>query len=112
MTVLDTSSVISRVRRGVEVWENVTTIALIEYPPLRGYEKFQGTIYFASEDDQLLAATLQERLRRVGRPMSAADLLVAAICINRGEELVTRDEDFLALAEAEPSLRVRVEHER
>lgn len=109
MAILDTSSLMARVKKGLEIRENVTSIALIEYPPLRGYQKFRGQIYFISVRDQILAASLQERLRELGKPMSAADLLVAAACINRGEELITKDEDFLTVRGVEPSFRVRVE---
>ena len=45
MAILNTSSLTARVKRGVEIRENVTSIALIEYPPLKSYEKFHGQIY-------------------------------------------------------------------
>ncbi len=41
--------------------------------------------------------------------MSAADLLVAAVCLNRDEELLTMDEDFLSVLEVEPAFRVIVD---
>ncbi|MDK2372678.1 MAG: DNA-binding protein [Candidatus Korarchaeota archaeon] len=107
--ILDTSSVILRVSRGREVEGNITSITLIEYPPVRLYGKFRGKIYFLTEADQLRAASLQERMRSLGKPMSAADLLVAAVCLNRDEELLTTDEDFLSILEIEPALRVIVE---
>lgn len=107
--ILDTSSVIRRVKRDEEIGENVTSITLIEYPPIGGYRKFRGRVYFVTVEDQMLAAELQRRLRRAGRPLSAADLLIAAVCLNRGEELLTEDEDFLAVVEIEPSLKVVVE---
>ena len=33
-----------------------------------------------------------------GRPKPFSDLLIAAICINRNEELITNDEDFKDIA--------------
>ena len=107
--ILDTSSVIKRVRQGREVEGNITSVTLIEYPPVRTYEKFRGRIYFLTEEDQLRAASLQEKMRALGRPMSAADLLIAAACLNRDEELITMDGDFLSILEVEPAFRVIVE---
>jgi len=36
----------------------------------------------------------------MGKPQAFADLLVAAIAINRGEELITRDKDFVYIRQA------------
>jgi hypothetical protein len=47
--ILDTSSVIVRARRGERIEENITSITLVEYPPIRNYEGFRGRIYFLSK---------------------------------------------------------------
>ena len=52
-----------------------------------------------------LAIELQMKLRAKGKPFS--DLLIAAICINRGEELVTKDTDFEDIAEVS-ALRLKL----
>ena len=44
--ILDTPSVIVRARRGEKIEENITSITLVEYPPIRNYEGFRGRIYF------------------------------------------------------------------
>jgi len=77
---------------------NITSITLIEYAPVRLYGKFRGKIYFLTEADQLRAAFLQERMGSSGKPMSA-DPLVAAVCLNRDEELLTMDGGFLSALE-------------
>ncbi len=87
----------------------MTSVSLIEFPPLRRYGKLRGVIYFLTVEDQLLAMELQERLRSVGEPLSAADLMIAAISLNRGEELITMDRDFVVIRRIEPSFRVVVE---
>ena len=46
-----------------------------------------------------LAIELQMKLRAKGKPKPFSDLLIAAICINRDEELVTKDTDFEDIAE-------------
>ena len=86
--------------------ENITSITLIEYPPIGNYERFKGRIYFIDEEDQIQAIRLQVNLRALGCPMSVGDLLIAAICINRDETLLTKDEDFLVIQKVEPSFKV------
>lgn len=107
--ILDTSSAIKRVRRNEEITENLSILTLIEFPPIAGYEKFKGKIYFIREEDQIKAIELQEKLRKIGKPMSATDLLIASICVNRREELTTQDRDFLVITEVEPLFRVLIE---
>lgn len=106
--ILDTSVVIEKVNNGEEITENITAITLIEYPPIRDYNKFRGNIFFINEDDQIQAYNLQIMLRDIGSPMSSGDLLISAICINRNEVLVTKDRDFLKIQEVEPRFRVIV----
>jgi predicted nucleic acid-binding protein len=45
----------------------------------------------------------------IGKPLGASDLLIAAVCLNRNEELVTMDEDFLVIREVEPSFKMILE---
>ena len=104
--ILDTSIVLEKVRRKEEINENVTSVSLIEYPPLKDYKKFRGKIFFINEEDQVQAVVLQARLREIGFPMSVGDLLIAAACINRGEALLTKDKDFLVIQKVEPRLRI------
>ncbi|MFQ6118726.1 MAG: type II toxin-antitoxin system VapC family toxin [Methanosarcinales archaeon] len=42
------------------------------------------------------------KLRDVGRPIGAIDIVVASICINRNLELITKDRDFKFIKEVEP----------
>ncbi|RLE65421.1 MAG: DNA-binding protein [Thermoprotei archaeon] len=104
--ILDTSIVLEKVRRKEEINENVTSVSLIEYPPLKDYKKFRGKIFFINKEDQIQAVMLQARLREIGFPMSVGDLLIAAACINRGEALLTKDKDFLVIQKVEPRLRI------
>jgi predicted nucleic acid-binding protein len=101
--------VIARVKRGEEINGNIVSITLIEYPLILDYEGFRGEIYFLTVADQLRAASLQRRLRAIGKPLGAADLLIATICLSRNEELVTMDEDFLVIKEVEPSFKLVLE---
>ena len=71
------------------------------------YKKFYGKVLIIERADVLLAIELQKRLRMVGKLKCFADLLIASICINRNEELITRDEDFLDI-EKVSNLKVRI----
>ena len=51
-------------------------------------------------EDFLVAFSLQQVLISMGSPQASSDLLIAAMCINRGEELVTKDEDFKLIGKA------------
>ncbi|HDJ30424.1 MAG TPA: type II toxin-antitoxin system VapC family toxin [bacterium] len=107
MSVIDTSIVIEKVKKNEDIKENVTEITIVEYPPIMDYEKFYGKVLIIRRDDVLLSIELQKRLRMVGKPKSFSDLVIASICINRNEELITKDEDFLDIAEIS-NLRVKM----
>lgn len=107
MSVIDTSIVIERVKSDIKILENITEVTLVEYPPLTEYIKFHGKILPIERKDVLLAVELQKRLRKKGKPKPFADILIASICINRNEELFTRDEDFLDIAEVS-NLKVKL----
>ena len=51
-------------------------------------------ILFPDVADFMLAHKTQNKLVKLGKAKAFADLLIASICINRNEELITRDEDF------------------
>jgi len=67
----------------------------VEYPPIMEYQKFFGKVIAIERKDILLSIELQRRLRAIGKPKPFADLLIASICINRNEELITKDKRFL-----------------
>lgn len=98
MTVIDTNITIEKVKGNKEIHENITVITVLEYPVILAYKKFYGKIYTLRQIDIELAINLQIKLRKLGKPKPIADLLIAAICINRNEELITKDKDFLDIA--------------
>jgi len=99
MSIIDTSLLIDRVAEGVAVGENVSIISVIEYPMILEYKDFYGKIFYPDADDFKLALELQSKLRRIGRMKSAADLIIAATCINNKEKLITKDSDFDDISE-------------
>ncbi len=107
--IIDTPIAIQRVANGETIDESITSVTLIEFPPIKDYEKFDGKIYFMGEEEQLTAVLLQIKLRKIGSPMSVGDLLIAATCINKNETLLTKDKDFMIIKEVEPTLKVVIE---
>jgi len=107
VSVLDTSVIVEKIKNKSEIYENVTEISVLEYPPILEYRKFFGNIYNLKRIDLEVALGLQSKLRKIGKPQSVPDLLIAAICINRNEELITKDEDFLDIAKVS-NLKVKV----
>jgi len=107
MVVLDTNMVIERVKKREKISENITAVTFVEYPKIVYYKKFRGKIVFPTTYDFILAHKIQEELMRIGKPKSFADLLIASICVNRNEELITKDTDFSDIAKVS-NLKVKI----
>jgi len=99
--------VIDRVKGKMKIDEDVTIVTLVEFPSLLEYVKFQGNVIYPIRSDLDLAVELQRKLRNTGKPKPLSDLLIAAICINRNEELLTKDRDFQEIADIS-NLKVKV----
>jgi len=48
------------------------------------------------------------KLRKIGNPLPAADLLIAATALNNRMTLVTLDDHFRIIGEIEPELRLEI----
>lgn len=84
----------------------ITIFSVIEYPPS---SKRDFDILFPDSMDYATALRIAEQLRKVGKPLGAVDILIAAMCINRSLTLVTKDNDFLAVHKVIPEFRVTVD---
>ena len=100
MTILDTNIVINRVKHRKTIYEDITAVTFIEIPKIVYYKHFYGGIIFPIRYDYILAHKLQLELLKLGKPQAFSDLLIAAIAINRDEELITSDCDFKSINEA------------
>lgn len=105
MPVIDTSLLIERVSEGKPIAEDVCFITVIEFPTLLEYRKFTGEILYPALQDMELALELQQRLKDIGRMKGSSDLIIAALCINSDEALLTLDSDFKEISRAS-SLKV------
>jgi len=100
MTVIDTNIVIDRVKSRKSINEDITVVTFVEYPGIIYYKHFYGGIIFPIKQDFIIAHKLQLELIKIGKPQAFSDLLVAAIVINRDEELITKDQDFKYISNA------------
>ncbi len=100
MTILDTSVVIDKVKLRKPINEDITVVTLVEYPKIVYYKYFYGGVVFPIKQDFILAHRLQLELLKIGKPQAFSDLLIAAIVVNRDEELITRDQDFKYISDA------------
>ena len=107
--ICDTSAVIELVaRRKVGTIPGyISVVTAVEYPPAIPRAL---AILYPEKQDYHLAILWQTRLRRLGNPLPAADLIIAAQAYNHGLELVTLDKHFqLIKQKLAPSLKLTVQ---
>ena len=102
----DTSAVIELVarRRAALVPGYISILTAVEYPPT--VPRSLGVLY-PSKQDYRLAVAWQAKLRRLGNPLPAVDLVIAAQAYNNSLELVALDNHFKLIKEKlAPQLRL------
>ncbi len=102
----DTSAVIELVarRRAALVPGYISILTAVEYPP--AVPRSLGVLY-PSKQDYRLAVAWQAKLRRLGNPLPAVDLVIAAQAYNNSLELVALDNHFKLIKEKlAPQLRL------
>lgn len=102
----DTSAVIELVarRRATLVPGYISILTAVEYPP--AVPRSLGVLY-PSKQDYRLAVAWQAKLRRLGNPLPAVDLVIAAQAYNNSLELVALDNHFKLIKEKlAPQLRL------
>lgn len=87
--IYDTSVIIEMAKRGSAV--KVPRISIITV--------YARVVLYPTREDYLLATRWQTKLRKLGSPLPAADLVIAAQAVNNGLVLVTRDAHFKMLKE-------------
>ncbi|MBI2580525.1 PIN domain-containing protein [Candidatus Woesearchaeota archaeon] len=81
-----------------------TIFSIIEYPPaIEHYD-----VLSPNAADYKRALEISRKLRKIGKPVGAIDILIASMCLNRAFELVAKDTDFLKIRETEPGLRLKL----
>lgn len=81
-----------------------TIFSTIEYPP--AFDKCD--ILWPNKKDFKLAFKISMKLRKIGKPVGAIDIIVASMCINRNLQLLTKDKDFQSIRAVEPRFKLKV----
>ncbi len=55
------------------------------------------TVLYPSKDDYKLAILISKELIKLGSPVPAVDIVIAAIAINNGMKLLTKDKHFIKI---------------
>ncbi|WFO75961.1 type II toxin-antitoxin system VapC family toxin [Desulfurococcaceae archaeon MEX13E-LK6-19] len=94
----DTSAVIELIaHRNTQLIPGyVSILTTIEYPPVIMHV---AKILYPSKQDYKLAIVWQTKLRKIGTPLPAIDLVIAAQAYNNELELVTLDKHFRIIKE-------------
>jgi len=104
---------VGALRTALESGELVVTTGLILQEILQGFagpraldailDRFSALPFLIPEcRDHVEAAGLRNRCRRKGIQVGTIDALLAALCIRHGLSILTRDEDFIRIAEVAP----------
>jgi len=98
----DTSSLINAYRQRKQLAGYTTIFNVVEFPKILEYKL---TVIYPSKSDYNLAIILSKDLLRIGKPIPAIDVMVAAIALNRDMKLVTSDSHFAAIEEIRSDLK-------
>ncbi|RLE70600.1 MAG: hypothetical protein DRJ37_06270 [Thermoprotei archaeon] len=69
-----------------------TALNVVEYPKIL---KIKGLkVIYPNARDYTLAMTISKDLYKIGKPVPAIDIVIAAVAINRGLTLITKNRHF------------------
>jgi len=92
----DTSSLILKYRKGVRRIDGLTTVLnIVEFPKALEFEKLE--IVYPNPKDYELTIVLSKDLLKIGKPIPALDIIIAAVALNRDLVLETMDTHFEAV---------------
>jgi hypothetical protein len=103
------SSELIELRRAGDQAEGYTTILnLIEFP--KGVELVGLRILYPTKEDYDRSLVWSAELLKRGTPVPAVDLVISAISVRLGLQLVTRDRHFKEVKSAVTELNLRTKH--
>ena len=97
--ILDTSVAIGR-NSG-----NITIFSVIEHPPCSS-KNFE--VILPDIEDYTKAISIASKLRQKGTPVGAIDMLIAAMCINRRAQVITKEGDYKRIAAVSPEFHLKL----
>ncbi|RLE48445.1 MAG: type II toxin-antitoxin system VapC family toxin [Candidatus Methanomethylicota archaeon] len=103
----DTSYLIEEYRHGVRELDGYTTVLnIVEFPKALGIRRLK--VIYPSVEDFDEAIKVSKDLLKIGKPLPAVDILIAAIALKRALTLKTRDEHFKLVKEVRPYLKLEL----
>ncbi len=102
----DTSALIEAYRQG-KVPKGCTTILnLVEFPKAMD---FNLKVLYPSKSDYNLALEISLELLKIGKPLPAVDVIIAAVALNNNLSLVTKDRHFDSIRDVRRDFKLIVE---
>jgi tRNA(fMet)-specific endonuclease VapC len=102
----DSSELIELRRAGVQAEGFTTILNLIEFP--KAVELIRLGILYPTREDFDNALLWSAEMLKQGTPVPALDLVISAITVRLGLQLVTRDQHFKVIRAVVKDLRVQV----
>ena len=102
----DSSELIEIRKAGREAEGYTTVLNLIEFP--KGVELTGLRILYPTREDYDSALVWSAEMLKRGTPVPATDLIVCAICVRYGLQLVTRDHHFRQIKAAVRELGLEI----
>ena len=102
----DTSKLIESYKKNEAVRGYTTILNLIEFPKAL---EMNLKVLYPSKSDCNEALKISVELQKLGKPIPAVDLLIAAIALNNSLTLITRDEHFTIIKQVRKDLNISLD---
>ena len=103
----DTSSLVENYKLNIKEIEAFTTVLnIIEFPKALEISKLE--VLYPTHSDYKLAIRLAANLLKIGQPIPAIDIVIAAIALNNKLTLRTKDRHFLVIKNIKPEFKVEI----
>jgi tRNA(fMet)-specific endonuclease VapC len=106
----DSSELIELRRAGEQPDGYTTVLNLIEFP--KGVELEHLEILYPTKEDYDKSLIWSAQMLKRGTPVPAVDLVISAISVRLGLQLVTRDRHFKEIKSTVSELKIRTRHEK
>jgi len=104
--IYDTSSLINAYKQRKRLTGYTTIFNIVEFPKILD---FKLTVLYPSKSDYNLAIKLSKDVLRIGKPLPAIDIIMAAMALNRNMKLVTSDKHFAVIREIRQDFKLYIE---
>jgi tRNA(fMet)-specific endonuclease VapC len=105
--VYDTNQLIALLRSGKDSIKGLTTIFnIIEFP--KALELKELNVIYPTIDDYDESLRVSAALVETGKPLPAIDILVASMCIRRGQTLYTADKHFMSIKSVRREFKLKL----